>query len=93
MREFITFMLKAPIKVYQYLISPYLPANCRYEPTCSAYAVEALQQHGPLLGSWLAVKRISRCHPWGGHGFDPVPHKINNCNHCDAERANSGHFE
>jgi len=50
-----------------------LPMACRYTPTCSNYAVEALQKHGILKGSWLAIKRISSCHPWGGHGHDPVP--------------------
>ncbi|WP_084264559.1 membrane protein insertion efficiency factor YidD [Sneathiella glossodoripedis] len=93
MRNAVTFCLKLPIRVYQYCISPYLPANCRYEPTCSAYAVEALHQHGPTKGSWLAVKRICRCHPWGGHGFDPVPPKFKTCHHYDAHRANSGQIE
>ncbi|MBE7635415.1 membrane protein insertion efficiency factor YidD [Sneathiella sp. P13V-1] len=82
MRNFVTFLLKVPIKVYQYCISPYLPANCRYQPTCSAYAIEALQRHGPIKGLWLAARRIGRCHPWGGHGYDPVPplkHKQHQC--------------
>jgi putative membrane protein insertion efficiency factor len=61
------------VKVYQGAMSPYLPGACRYTPTCSQYAIEAIQKHGPLKGSWLGVKRISRCHPWGGHGYDPVP--------------------
>lgn len=61
------------IKFYQYAISPHFPPACRYTPTCSAYAVEALRKHGALKGSWLALKRISRCHPWGGSGYDPVP--------------------
>lgn len=50
-----------------------LPPSCRYTPTCSEYAVEAIKKHGPGKGLWLAIKRISRCHPWGGHGYDPVP--------------------
>ncbi|MBO6825082.1 MAG: membrane protein insertion efficiency factor YidD [Sneathiella sp.] len=82
MREIATFLLKAPIKVYQYCISPYLPANCRYQPTCSAYALEALQKHGPITGLWLTIRRLGRCHPWGGHGYDPVPptkHQHHNC--------------
>jgi len=54
-------------------ISPWLGANCRFDPTCSTYAIEALQVHGILKGTWLAVKRIGRCHPWGGSGYDPVP--------------------
>ncbi len=61
------------IRFYQLAISPYFPARCRYQPTCSAYAVEALQKHGAWKGGWLAIKRIGRCHPWGGDGFDPVP--------------------
>jgi putative membrane protein insertion efficiency factor len=63
----------AIVRFYQLAISPYFPARCRYQPTCSAYAVEALQKHGAWKGGWLAIKRIGRCHPWGGDGFDPVP--------------------
>lgn len=63
------------IRIYQYTISPIFGANCRYSPTCSAYAVEAIQVHGPFKGSYLGVKRILSCHPWGGHGYDPVPKK------------------
>ncbi len=61
------------VRLYQYAISPMLPPRCRYTPTCSQYAVEALQKHGALKGGWLAAKRIGRCHPWGGSGHDPVP--------------------
>lgn len=61
------------IRIYQYAISPFFPAACRYTPTCSAYAVEAIQLHGPFKGGWLAIKRIGSCHPWGGSGYDPVP--------------------
>ena len=61
------------VRFYQYAISPMLPPRCRYTPTCSQYAVEALQKHGALKGGWLAAKRIGRCHPWGGSGHDPVP--------------------
>ena len=63
------------VRFYQYAISPMLPPRCRYTPTCSQYAVEALQKHGALKGGWLAAKRIGRCHPWGGSGYDPVPAK------------------
>ena len=61
------------VKLYRIVISPWLGGNCRYEPTCSVYAIEALQTHGPLRGSWLAARRIGRCHPWSGSGYDPVP--------------------
>ena len=63
------------IRFYQYGISPWLPKNCRYEPTCSHYMVEALKIHGPFKGLYLGIKRILSCHPWGGHGYDPVPPK------------------
>ena len=61
------------VRLYRLLISPWLGSNCRYQPTCSSYAIEALQTHGVLRGTWLAAKRIGRCHPWGGSGYDPVP--------------------
>ena len=61
------------IKIYQMLISPLFPSSCRYSPTCSHYTLEALKKYGILKGSWLGIKRISRCHPWGGSGYDPVP--------------------
>lgn len=61
------------IRVYQWGISPLLGPKCRFTPTCSHYAAEALQKHGLLRGLWLSVKRIGRCHPWGGSGYDPVP--------------------
>ncbi|MCM1077064.1 MAG: membrane protein insertion efficiency factor YidD [Bacteroides sp.] len=62
-----------PIRIYQLCISPMFPPVCRFTPTCSAYAIEAITKHGIIRGSWLAVKRICRCHPWGGSGYDPVP--------------------
>jgi hypothetical protein len=61
------------IKFYQGAISPYLAPSCRYTPTCSAYGIEALKKHGPFKGGWLTFKRFLSCHPWGGHGHDPVP--------------------
>lgn len=61
------------IQGYRYLISPILPSSCRYHPTCSMYALDALSRHGVLKGGWIALKRILRCHPWGGSGYDPVP--------------------
>ena len=67
------FIFLLLIKFYRVAISPYKPPSCRYTPTCSQYALEALQKHGFLYGSFLAAKRILSCHPWGGHGHDPVP--------------------
>jgi uncharacterized protein len=64
------------IRGYRQLLSPFLPPSCRFQPTCSAYALEAVTQYGAALGSWLAVKRILRCHPWSPGGYDPVPQKI-----------------
>ena len=61
------------IRGYQLILSPWMPARCRFTPTCSAYGIEALQKHGFLKGAWLTLKRIARCHPWGSHGHDPVP--------------------
>jgi putative membrane protein insertion efficiency factor len=58
---------------YQRVISPIMPNACRYHPTCSAYGIDAVKKYGAIKGSWLAIKRIARCHPWGGHGIDPVP--------------------
>jgi uncharacterized protein len=63
------------IRFYQSAISPFLPSACRYQPTCSSYTFEALQKHGLFYGSFLGIKRILSCHPWGGKGFDPVPEK------------------
>lgn len=68
------------IRVYQRGISPHLPATCRYQPTCSHYTVEAIQTHGAIKGMWLGLKRISRCHPMGGSGYDPVPPKVDKKN-------------
>ena len=69
----ITNILTIPIKAYRLILSPLLGANCRFEPSCSSYALEALEKHGPLYGCWLITRRIIKCNPWGGHGFDPVP--------------------
>jgi putative membrane protein insertion efficiency factor len=66
-------VLIAPIRAYQRYISPMRPPTCRYYPTCSAYAVEALETHGALRGGWLALRRLLRCHPWHAGGHDPVP--------------------
>ncbi|MBS0028513.1 membrane protein insertion efficiency factor YidD [Chitinophaga sp. 22321] len=61
------------IKIYQWFISPLLGSKCRYTPTCSQYGLEALKKYGPFKGGYLTIKRILSCHPWGGHGYDPVP--------------------
>ncbi len=68
-----TLLLRGLIRGYQLLISPVLPPACRYLPTCSDYAAEAVLRHGALRGTWLALRRLARCHPWGGSGYDPVP--------------------
>lgn len=68
-------VLVLPIRFYQRFISPYLPPTCRFHPTCSSYAVEALTVHGALRGSWLTVRRLGRCGPWHPGGLDPVPPK------------------
>jgi len=66
-------LLALPVRAYRLLLSPWVGHGCRYQPTCSAYALEALEVHGAIRGSALTVRRICRCHPWGGHGHDPVP--------------------
>jgi putative membrane protein insertion efficiency factor len=66
-------LLVAAIRIYQLALSPWLGSACRFEPTCSRYAIEAVQRHGPIRGSWLAAKRLGRCHPLGDYGYDPLP--------------------
>ena len=73
--KILIFPLVVLIKFYQSAISPWLGKNCRYEPTCSHYTLEALKIHGIFKGSYLGIKRILSCHPWGGNGYDPVPPK------------------
>ncbi|WP_220443910.1 membrane protein insertion efficiency factor YidD [Pararhodobacter zhoushanensis] len=67
------WIVSLPVRAYRLLLSPWVGHGCRFQPTCSAYAMEALQRHGALRGTWLTTKRIARCQPWGGHGYDPVP--------------------
>jgi len=77
LKKIATYPFILLIRFYQAAISPYTPAACRFSPTCSSYSLEALQVHGLLKGTWLALKRIGKCHPWGGSGYDPVPKKDN----------------
>ncbi len=72
-RNLITQILLLPVYFYRAAISPLLPPSCRYTPTCSKYTIEALKKHGPIRGSYLSIKRIISCNPWGGSGYDPVP--------------------
>ena len=69
----LSLLLRGLVLVYRYLVSPFMPHGCRYAPSCSVYALEALERHGALWGGWLAARRLIRCHPWGGSGYDPVP--------------------
>ncbi len=71
--RFFSWLMIGIITLYKLLISPILPNSCRYTPTCSVYAIDAIKKHGSLKGGWLALKRILRCNPWGGSGYDPVP--------------------
>lgn len=71
--KIIKFIFILPVKLYQWVISPLTPASCRHEPTCSNYTVEAINEWGPIRGIWLGIKRLSKCHPWGTSGYDPVP--------------------
>ena len=69
----LAWVVMLPILFYRQFISPLTPPSCRFTPTCSQYALEALRRHGVLRGSWLTIRRLLRCHPWGGSGYDPVP--------------------
>lgn len=75
LQSFISRLLIGVVTFYKKAISPWLPVSCRYKPTCSEYMIEAIQKHGAWRGVILGLKRIGRCHPWGGSGFDPVPEK------------------
>ena len=71
--KFLGWLLMLPIRFYRRFISPLTPPSCRFVPTCSEYAIEAITKHGPFKGTWLAIKRVLRCRPGGGSGYDPVP--------------------
>lgn len=75
---FFRFLIRGFIRLYQWVISPLFPASCRYAPSCSHYAADAVTRFGVFRGGWLAIKRIGRCHPWGGTGYDPVPETTEN---------------
>ena len=75
LQKILTLLLISLIKFYQKFISPFFPGVCRYRPTCSQYMIDAIKIHGLIKGSWLGLRRILRCHPWGGSGYDPVPPK------------------
>ncbi len=76
MRHLPQWILLKLVRGYQLLASPWLGGNCRFRPTCSCYAREALTRHGACRGGWLTLKRLARCHPWGGEGYDPVPERL-----------------
>ena len=73
MKRLISVLLQAIILFYKGAISPLFSTRCRYTPSCSEYGLQAIKKHGPYIGLWLTIKRLSSCHPWGGHGHDPVP--------------------
>ncbi len=78
-------VMRWAVRAYQLTLSYFTAGSCRYAPSCSAYAMEAIERHGALTGGWLALKRIARCHPWGSTGHDPVP--TSDCDHGDAQGA------
>lgn len=74
-QKILSFPILLLVKIYQWIISPILPQSCRYSPTCSNYMIEAIKEWGAIKGTYLGIKRITSCHPWGGSGYDPVPKK------------------
>jgi len=79
----LAFVISLPVRAYRLVGSPWVGHGCRYQPTCSVYALEALEKHGGIKGTWLAARRIGRCQPWGGSGYDPVPDSQNKHADCD----------
>ncbi len=73
MLKFLSYIFILPVWIYQKIVSPLFPNSCRFNPTCSVYTIQALKLRGPFIGLWLSFKRIVKCHPWGGSGYDPVP--------------------
>lgn len=73
LKSIVNFPFIGLIRIYQYTLSPFIGRSCRFTPTCSNYSIEAFKKYGPFKGTYLSVKRILRCNPWGGHGYDPVP--------------------
>ncbi len=73
LKRFVIIIPIILIKIYQYTISPFFPNSCRFYPSCSEYSLQAFKKHGLFRGFWLTMNRLRRCHPWGGHGIDPVP--------------------
>ncbi|MEO0624747.1 MAG: membrane protein insertion efficiency factor YidD [Pseudomonadota bacterium] len=69
----LAWVIALPVRAYRLVLSPWVGMHCRFQPTCSAYALEALERHGAIRGTWLTIRRIARCHPAGGSGYDPVP--------------------
>ena len=73
MNKLFSIILVGLIYLYKIILSPFIGQSCRYQPTCSRYGMDAIKKHGMLKGSWFTLKRVCSCHPWGGHGYDPVP--------------------
>ena len=80
MRVFLVWLLILPVRAYRLLLSPWIGHSCRFQPSCSVYAIEALETHGPVHGLWLTLRRVARCNPYGGSGYDPVPSVSNRKN-------------
>ena len=76
LNKIVIFPLVLLIRAYQLIISPVLGSNCRFMPTCSEYALDCLKEYGLIKGTFLSIKRIGKCHPWGSHGYDPIPNKM-----------------
>jgi putative membrane protein insertion efficiency factor len=81
--------LRIAIRAYQLFLSPFSAGSCRFAPSCSHYAMEAIERHGPVSGGWMAARRLLRCNPWGGSGFDPVPPQASGCRHVAATTTKS----